>query len=206
MGSGFSRARRCASAPEPASEPGPEPERAVVAGRRTGIILPVVDVSVHHAVIVAVGPDRAGKTADRSADHRALEDADARKDRTGRRAERRAAERARRRTGEDAVGLRIIALRRAGIILAVVHIAVDIAVIVVVGPRRAGETADRRADRGALDHADARNHRADGGAADCADRRVLRDRADWSRTRRAWRCFQASGLEWISASLFLPFY
>src|SRR6185369_17822487 len=47
------------------------------------IILAVVDIAVHDAIIILVGPDRAGETADRSADHRALEDADARDDRTG---------------------------------------------------------------------------------------------------------------------------
>ena len=62
--------------------------------RCTGIILPVVEISVHRSVLVAVGPDRAGEAADGSADHRALEDADAGNDRAGNRAERRAAQRA----------------------------------------------------------------------------------------------------------------
>src|SRR5947209_5728577 len=54
-----------------------------VTGRRAIIILPVVNISVHYAVIIPVSPDRAGKTTDRSTDHRTLEDADARKDGTG---------------------------------------------------------------------------------------------------------------------------
>src|SRR3954447_18173736 len=95
--------------------------------RRSRIILPVVDISVHPAIIVPVCPDRAGKAADRSADHRALQDAHARDDRTGRCAERRAAESARRRAGEDAVRARIVARGRAGIILTVIGITVDIA-------------------------------------------------------------------------------
>src|SRR5690348_17025423 len=41
-------------------------------GRCTLIVLPVVDISVHHAVIILIGPDRAGETADRSTDDRAL--------------------------------------------------------------------------------------------------------------------------------------
>src|SRR6476659_303957 len=69
---------------------------------------------------------------------------------------------------------RVITRRRAGIILAVVGIAVDIAVIVRVRPDRAGKAADRRADSGALDHADARNYRSDRRAADAADGRILR--------------------------------
>src|SRR4029079_1683256 len=77
--------------------------------RATLIILPVIDVSVHHAVIVPVGPDRAGETADRSADHRALEDADARDDRAGGSAESRAAESARGRAAKHAAGVGIIA-------------------------------------------------------------------------------------------------
>src|SRR5205823_13573596 len=97
------------------------------------IILPVVDISVHHAVIVAIGPDRAGQAADRSADHRTGGNADARKDSAGSRAESRSAEGA----GHDRMGRWIITLRRARIILAVVDIAVDIAVVVVVGPDRA---------------------------------------------------------------------
>ncbi len=59
--------------------------------------------------------------------------------------------------------------------MAVLHIAVDVAVVVVVGPDRSGEAADRGADRGALDHADAGHDRADRGTAESADRRVLGD-------------------------------
>src|SRR3954463_2801304 len=84
-------------------------------GRGTGIVLPVVDVAVHPAVVVAVGPDRAGEAADRSADHRALKDAHARNDRSGRGAKRRAAEGAGRGAGEDAVRGGVIARRRTGI-------------------------------------------------------------------------------------------
>src|SRR5205085_11251200 len=102
-------------------------------GRCTGIILTVIDVSVHPAVVVAIGPHRAGETADRSADDRAFEDADARNDRTGNGAESSAAKRA----SGDAMQSWVVALRRAGIILAVVDIAVDIAVIVVVCPHGA---------------------------------------------------------------------
>src|SRR5207253_11253132 len=114
-------------------------------------------ISVHYAVVVAIGPDRAGETADGSADHRALEDADARKDRTGSSAKRRAAESA----SHDRMRGRIIALGGTRIILAVLDIAVDIAVVLVVGPYRTGEAADRCADRGALDRADARCDRTD---------------------------------------------
>src|ERR671910_918862 len=61
---------------------------------------------------------------------------------------------------------------RTSIILAVVDIAVDPAVVVAIGPDRIGEPADRSADSGALDHADARNNGADnraaGGAVSCA--------------------------------------
>src|SRR5207253_1086055 len=111
-------------------------------GRRARIILPVVDISVYHAVIIPVGPYRAGKSADRGANHRAGQDAAAGQ-RTGRGADRSSAKRPGSRAGEHAVRVRIIASRRAGVILTVVHIAVDIAVIVAVGPGRAGETADR---------------------------------------------------------------
>ena len=73
------------------------------------------------------------------------------------------------------MGVGIITLRRASIILAVVHVAVDIAVIVRVGPRGTGKTADCRANRGALDHTDAWNDSSDGRATDSADRGVLGD-------------------------------
>src|SRR3954467_8306606 len=82
--------------------------------RATLIILPVIDVSVYHAVIIAVGPDRAGEPADGRANHRALENATARDDRAGGRAERCATEGTRRRAAENAAGVRIIARRRAG--------------------------------------------------------------------------------------------
>ena len=135
--------------------------------------MPVVDVSVHHAVIIAVGPNRAGETADGRADHRALKDANARKNRADSCADGGSAKRARGGAGKDTVGRRVIALRRAGIILTIVDIAVDIAVIVGVGPGGAGETADCCADRGAFDHAYTRNHRTDGGTARGTDRRAL---------------------------------
>ena len=57
--------------------------------------------------------------------------------------------------------------------MAVVDIPVDIAVVVVVGPDRAGQSADRRADRGAFDRANTRCDRADGRASGAADRRAF---------------------------------
>src|SRR4029078_8760845 len=98
---------------------------------------------VHHAIIVPVGPDCSGETAYGSPDDRTLKDADAGKDGTGSRADSRSARRAGRRTGEDAVRRRIISARRAGIILAVIGVAVDIDVIVGVGPHRTGEDTAR---------------------------------------------------------------
>jgi len=59
--------------------------------------------------------------------------------------------------------------------LAIVHIAVDITVIVGVGPHRAGKAADRRADRRAFNDADARHHCANRSATGGADGRILRD-------------------------------
>src|SRR5205085_424759 len=55
-----------------------------ITGGSTLIVLPVVDISVHYAVIVTVGPDRAGNAADGRTDHRALENAKARQHRAGR--------------------------------------------------------------------------------------------------------------------------
>src|SRR6185369_15512760 len=44
--------------------------------RCTRIVLAVLNISVYPTVVVPVGPDRAGDTADCGADHRAFEDAD----------------------------------------------------------------------------------------------------------------------------------
>src|SRR6185436_13369918 len=60
--------------------------------RRTRIVLAVLNISVHPAVVVPVGPDRACDTADGGADHCAFENADARDHRAGNRAESGAAE------------------------------------------------------------------------------------------------------------------
>jgi hypothetical protein len=135
--------------------------------------LPVVDVSVHHAVIVAIGPDSTGDSADCRADHRAGEDSAnaAAGNRGNARAKRGTTERA----GGDGMGRRIIALRLTGIILAVVDITIDIAVIVVVGPYRAREPADRCTDGRAFDDADTRRNRADCRAADTAYFRAIGD-------------------------------
>ena len=104
---------------------------------------------------------RAGDSADRRADYRAFKNAEARDDRTSGRAEGSTAESA----GGDTAKSRVIALRRALVILPVLDVAVDIAVVVAIGPNRVADTADRGANRGALDHADARNNRAKDGAA-----------------------------------------
>src|SRR3990170_6488980 len=138
---------------------------------RASIILAVVDIAVDPAVVVPIGPDRASDSADRGADHRAFEDAEARDQCTGNAAESGTAERA----SGDAAKSRVIALRRTGIILAVLNVAVDISVIVAIRPDRVGKAADRRADRGALDHADARNNPADNRAAGAAVSRAFRD-------------------------------
>ena len=138
--------------------------------RRAGIILAILIIAVGTTVAVVVGPDRAGDTADGGADHGAFEQAEARDHRTGGRAKRGTANGARR----DATKRGIIALRLAGIILAVLVIAVGIAVIVIVGPHRAGETADAGADRGTFDDADAGHDRAERSAAGRADRGALR--------------------------------
>src|SRR4029453_9549392 len=62
-------------------------------------------------------------------------------------------------------------------------VAVDIAVIVVVRPYCAGKTADRGANRRALDHADARNYRADRSATRSTNRGALGDIAGLRRLR-----------------------
>src|SRR5690349_3247997 len=76
-------------------------------GRCTLIVLAIVDITVNAAVIVTVGPDRAGETANRSTDHRAFENAEARNDRTGGRTESCATDCASRNATEG----RVIALR-----------------------------------------------------------------------------------------------
>jgi hypothetical protein len=141
--------------------------------------LPIVDVSVYHAVIVSVGPYRAGKSAYRSADNRSLEDACARKNRTGSSAEHRAAER----PGYDCMGRWIISWRRTRIILAIVSVARHISAVVRIRPDCTRKPADRCADCGTFNHSDARSNgsdysaarRADGGA--FSDMRIVRARA-----------------------------
>src|ERR671913_494352 len=71
------------------------------------------------------------------------------------------------------------------IILTVLDITVHAAVIVTVGPDRAGETADRCTDSRAFEHAYARNHRTSGNAAGCADCCALRNVAGRLAVRRA---------------------
>ena len=66
----------------------------------------LADIAVDAAVIVLVGPYRAGKTADDRTDHRAFENADARDQRTGTSTD----STANQCTGRDAAKRRVIAL------------------------------------------------------------------------------------------------
>jgi hypothetical protein len=133
--------------------------------------LPVLIIAVGAAILVIVGPHGAGNAADRGTDHCAFEHADARNQRTGTGTKRGTAQR----TGGNPAKRRVIAGRLARIILAILIIAVGIAVIIVVGPHGAGESADAGADCCAFDHVDTGDHRAERGATGGTDCGALGD-------------------------------
>jgi hypothetical protein len=128
--------------------------------------LAVVIIAIDNAVIIPVGPYRSSQAADRGADDCARDYAGP-SDRANTCANRTADGSTRRNPAER----RVITCGGAGIILAVVIIAVDNAIVGARSPGRAGKTADRRADDRALRNTYARKN--------CA-----RDRS----ARRAYRC------------------
>ena len=125
------------------------------------------DITVDAAIIILVGPYRAGKTADDSTDHRAFENADAGDQRTGTGTD----STANQCTGGNAAKRRIIALRLTRIILAFADISVSIAVLILVGPNRARQPANGGTYGGALDWSDTSDDCADRGTTGRADGR-----------------------------------
>src|SRR6185369_8935844 len=86
--------------------------------------------------------------------------------------------------------------RRTFVVLAFADIAVDAAVIVVVGPNRPGETADNAADQRPFEHRNAACQRTDARAGRSAKARALRGGAQRRGAARAGRGLLPSG--WLA--------
>lgn len=125
------------------------------------------DIAIDAAVIVPVGPDRAGKAAYDSTDSGAFERIDATDDSadsgTASSAQASTCGRAAK-GGRAGARIRIVASRNPFIVLAFADIAVGVAVIVAVRPDRAADAAYSRADGGTRNWAEAADNRTDPGA------------------------------------------
>src|SRR5690606_35865848 len=140
--------------------------------RAAGIVLAFPDIAIDAAVVVGIGPYRAGQAAHGRADRGAFEDAEPakRSARAGTQSAAHGCARAnraeRRRAAVGRSGL--VACWRPFIVLAVVDIAVSPAITVPVGPDRASQTTYSGADRSAGQKVSSGN-RGDACAAGSAD-------------------------------------